>query len=160
MTASSHSAARRLVCAVIVVVVADVVRTSDSPPLLPSTLLYHIHPTQFNFDAQGNLVVGWLKTTPVSARESQRLIAVEPIRTVEPISSLCVLPRADRSHKEECKSRASRSVASDGSTVSQADGQTEEAKPADRDCCIMSAWLKPFDCRAPVRSAASLPSLR
>ena len=122
--------------------------------------VYGMHPNKFHFDAQGNLVVGWLKTTPVSARESQRAKSVDPISTVEPVSSLNVFPRADSSHKEECKSRASRSVASDGSTVSQADGQTEEAKPADIDCSIMSAWLKPFDCRAPVRSAASLPSLR
>ena len=119
-----------------------------------------MQPNKFHFDALGNLVVGWLKTTPASSRESQRAKSVDPISTVEPVSSLSVLPRDDRSHKEECKSRASRSVASDGSTGSEADGQTDKAKPADRDCCILSAWLKPFDCRAPVRSAASLPSLR
>ena len=109
----------------------------------PYSEVYGMHPRNFDFDAQGNRVVG--TTTPVvEARECKNVI-VALAKTVEPVYSVGVLPRADRSHKEECRVIASRTGrdkrATDLDRSAYETSQGLKASQTDRDACAFSAGL-------------------
>ena len=124
--------------------------------IVPYSEVYGMHPREFVFDAQGNRVVG-ITTPAVGMRECKNVSSLEQLNPSTPQS---VLPRADRSHKEECRVTASRTEVRRAVDIACCRESQAEGRPDSRKCVRYfrrAGSSHPSTPACPARSSPGLP---